>query len=133
MRLDGRAVAAFVLLLLVTPVSAADQTGVFGVVQDPQGHPLPDAKVQVQSDATGARWTVKSDDRGLYSVSGLPTGEYKITVRSPGFRTVSRVGAVVSSSEGLHLDFEMEIIGLHEVITVTSERDRLDPRAAIAC
>ncbi|HLJ44823.1 MAG TPA: TonB-dependent receptor [Bryobacteraceae bacterium] len=115
------------LLLLGTPVAAADQNGVFGLVLDPSGHALPDAKVQVQSNDTGARWSTKTGNSGQYSVAGLAPGEYKVTVRSPGFRTISRVGAVLTPAAGLHLDFSMEIIGLHEVITVVSDREHLDP------
>ena len=45
----------------------------------------------------------------------------------PGFRTVSRVGVVLDVRQGLPLDFAMELLGLHEVITVVGGRDDMDP------
>ena len=84
------------------------------------------AAVQVQSETTGARWRAQTDDAGRYSIAGLP-GAYKITVRMPGLRTVSRVGAVVEPGGSLAADFSMELLTLHDTITVVSSRDDLDP------
>jgi hypothetical protein len=47
-----------------------------------------------------------------------------------GFRTVSRVGAVLDASEGLRIDFSLELLHLHETITVVSGEDRMDPSGA---
>ena len=51
-------------------------------------------------------------------------------VRLSGFRTVSRVGAALASGETARIDFVMELLGLHEVITVESGGDSLNPAAA---
>jgi hypothetical protein len=120
---------SFVLsaLLLAVSLPAEAQTGVFGVVQDSSGIVLPDAEVQVQNEATGARWRTRSDGNGQYSVAGLPPGQYKLTVRLPGFRTISRIGAVVDVENGLSVDFVMELLMLHEVVTVVSGHDEIDP------
>lgn len=115
------------LLLFAGCGFAAEQSGIFGVVRDVTGHVLPDIDLQVQSESTGARWRVRSNDDGRYAVEGLPPGRYKVTVRMPGFRTVSRVGVVLDVRQGLPLDFAMELLGLHEVITVVGGRDDMDP------
>ena len=121
---------AIYVLLIARVALAGDSGGVFGKVQDSSGHALADAMVLVQSESTGARWKLRVDDNGGYSVAGLAPGRYKVTVRITGFRTVSRVGAVVDSGGGLQIDFAMELLGLHEVITVTTGRDALNPAAA---
>jgi len=48
----------------------------------------------------------------------------------PGFRTVSRVGALIDSPSGLALDVSMDLLTLHDAITVVSARDALDPSAS---
>ncbi len=115
------------VLLLAVGLPAEAQTGVFGIVQDSSGMVLPDAEVQVQNEATGARWRTRSDGNGQYAIAGLSSGRYKLTVRLPGFRTISRIGAVVDVVNGLSLDFVMELLILHEVVTVVSGHDEIDP------
>src|SRR5580692_1792172 len=127
MRVAPRTFPLFASLLWAVAAYAGDSGGVFGTVRDGRGRTLSDVDVQIQSESTGARWKTSADDTGHYSVNGLAPGIYKVTVRMPGFRTVSKVGAVVDSSEGLRVDFEMELLGLHEVITVEGRGDALDP------
>ncbi|HXJ38282.1 MAG TPA: TonB-dependent receptor [Bryobacteraceae bacterium] len=120
---------AIVVSLFTGAAFAGEPGNVFGQVEDSSGHSLRDAEVVVQSAATGVRWRVRSGDDGSYEVAGLAAGRYKIMVRMPGFRTVSRVRAVLGSA-GLRVDFAMELLSLHEVITVTSGRDAMDPASA---
>src|SRR3954447_13730893 len=89
------------LLLFGMGGFAARPTGIFGMVRDVGGRSLPDADVQVQNETSGARWRTRSDEQGRYEVEGLPAGRYKVTARLPGFRTVSRVGVVLDSRQGL--------------------------------
>ena len=109
---------------------AAEAGGITGAVEDASGHALVNADVLVQSESTGARWRIRTDDNGRYEVGGMPPGRYKVTVRLPGFRTVSRVGAALEPGEAVRVDFAMELLGLHEVITVESGRDALNPAAS---
>jgi hypothetical protein len=116
------------LLLALLPRAEAQQpASIYGSVVDSFGHVVVGAAVQMQSESTGARWRVQTGDAGRYSVAGLLPGRYKITIRMPGFRTVSRVGAVLDASSGLPLDFTLELLMLHDAVTVVSSRDDLDP------
>ena len=61
-------------------------------------------------------------------MAGLSPGQYKLTVRLPGLSDCPRrVGAVLDSEKGLSLDFAMELLALHEVVTVASGHDEIDP------
>ncbi|MBV9745489.1 MAG: TonB-dependent receptor, partial [Acidobacteriia bacterium] len=116
-------------LSIVWVLAAADAAVLSGLVEDTSGHPLANANVLVQSESTGARWRIQTDDSGRYQITGISPGRYKITTRLAGFRTVSRVGAAVEDGETARIDFSMELLGLHELITVESGRDALDPAA----
>jgi hypothetical protein len=98
-----------------------------GQVADASGQPLASANIIVQSEGSGARWRIRTDEKGHYGVAGLASGLYKVTVRLPGFRTVSRVGERLESGQAARVDFVMELLGLHTVITVESGRDALNP------
>jgi len=116
-----------IALLFGTRLPAADQSMIYGVVEDATGQALAGADVRIQGEFTGARWKLTSDNEGRYSVAALPAGEYKITVRFPGFRTVSKVGAALKAGQELQLDFAMELLTLHQVVTVVGGREDLDP------
>ncbi|HEV3201069.1 MAG TPA: carboxypeptidase-like regulatory domain-containing protein [Bryobacteraceae bacterium] len=121
---------SLLIALLVAAAGAANAQGVIsGTVRDTRGDALPEADVQVQSESTGTRWKTQSEDRGRYSISGLSPDRYKITVRLPGFRTVARGGVALDSAGHLPLDFTLDLLGLHQVITVTSGKEELDPSA----
>ena len=121
---------SFLIALLLASAGAASAQGVIsGTVRDTRGDALPEAEVQVQSESTGARWKTQSDDRGSYGISGLMPDRYKITVRLPGFRTVARGGVALDSAADLPLDFTLDLLGLHQLITVTSGKEELDPSA----
>jgi len=104
--------------------------GISGVVHDFRAQVLVGADVQVQSESTGARWKTRTEDEGRYAVAGLPPGPYKVTVRMAGFRTVARGGAILDAGQSLALDFSMELLTLHEAITVVSGHDDIDPSSS---
>src|ERR1017187_2338094 len=103
-----RLVLLVVCVLLDAALFASDQSIIYGTVQDPSGQVLAGADVQIQSESTGARWRLTSDDTGRYSVAALPPGEYKVTVRLSGFRTVSRVGVVLEDKRSEEHTFELQ-------------------------
>lgn len=116
-----------ILLLYATAQVAWGYIAISGTVHDVSGHALAFAEVQIQSESTGTLWKVQSDDKGYYSVAGLPAGLYKLTARVPGFRTVARTGVAVEPFNGARIDFLMDLLTLHQTITVVSGRDQLDP------
>jgi hypothetical protein len=122
-----RVISAMVLVALLAAAPAAGASVLSGQVADVRSRPLAGANIVVQSDSSGARWKTSTDQNGRYQIAGLARGRYKITVRLAGFRTVSRLGAVLESGEASRVDFALELLGLHEVITVESDRDALNP------
>ncbi|MEI9973159.1 MAG: carboxypeptidase-like regulatory domain-containing protein [Ignavibacteriota bacterium] len=116
-----------ILAALSASILDAAGRGVCGEVEDSRGRILAGAAVVIQSESTGARWSTAAGPDGRYSVAPLDPGRYKVTVRMPGFRTVSRVGAVLDSGEEVRIDFAMEVLAIHETITVTSDPDAMNP------
>jgi hypothetical protein len=71
------------LTVNVAPVRGQTDTGLInGTVSDSTGAVVPNAKIRVKSIATGAERVSATDDRGFYSVSGLPAGLYAVTVEA---------------------------------------------------
>src|SRR5258708_12814838 len=86
-----RQVAMFRLLVLSVLFSACafaqrDLATVLGIVTDPQGGTIPNAKVNIVEDATGLSYDVITDSNGEYIRPLIKPGIYTITVEVPGFK-----------------------------------------------
>jgi hypothetical protein len=111
-----------VLLLFVSWSSAQVQNGQFaGVVTDPTGAAIANAKVTVSNPSTNFTDTTATNQSGLYNLKELPVGTYKITVEAPGFKTVSNNGVSVNAGTVAHLDFKMQVGQTHEIVEVSGE------------
>ena len=84
--------SCLVLLLCSIPIllTAQVQNGQFtGVVTDPSGAAIPNAKVTVTNTGTNLAITTSTTQSGLFVARELPPGTYKITAEASGFKTVS--------------------------------------------
>jgi uncharacterized surface anchored protein len=82
--------AVFLLAVLVLPASlyAQETRGrITGRVTDATKATLPGATVTVTDLARGATATATTNEQGLFQVSYLLPGTYKIAVEFPGFKT----------------------------------------------
>ncbi len=95
----GFAISAFAQ----APASTA---GIAGTVTDNSGAVFPGATVTVR-DAAGLARSLTTNDRGEYSVSGLPVGSYSISVTSPGFKDFHKSGVSIANGEMTHVDVSL--------------------------
>ncbi len=105
------------LILLAVPLLAQDAE-ISGLITDPAGLAVPNAKVVVQSADTGATRTVFSNQQGEYSVPALSPGPYNITVEANGFATIHQDSVVVEVDQRARLDFTLTVGSKAETITV---------------
>jgi predicted TPR repeat methyltransferase len=81
-------VMAIAAALVVGSLPAAAQTGrIGGTVKDDKGQPLKGATIVAENpNASPSSFTATSDDRGRWSIIGLRSGNWKVTVSAPGFQ-----------------------------------------------
>jgi hypothetical protein len=78
----------FALFLLSATAPAQHIRGALeGTVTDQNGAVVRGATVTVVSDATGAKITATSDDRGSFNFQNLEAGTYKTKIEMQGFST----------------------------------------------
>ncbi len=84
--------------LLFTPSAFAQvQSGTLtGTVTDPTGAVIPNAAIVLTNQANGSKFTSKSNGSGSFTFTGLPTGDFAISISSPGFQSFTE--------KGIHLD-----------------------------
>ena len=114
------AVAAAALAAM--PALAQSPTGsITGNVLDGSGAGLPGATVTVTSVDTGATKTTTSGAQGSFTFPLLPPGRYSVASELTGF-SAAKVGNVTVSIGGQEkVTLKMEIGGVKEAITVSSE------------
>jgi hypothetical protein len=78
-----------VLTLATLPVAAQmDRAVLTGTVLDPSKSVVPNAKVIAHAVATDIDYTANSNSAGVYTLTGLPVGQYKASVSATGFDTL---------------------------------------------
>jgi hypothetical protein len=80
-----------------------------GVVRDPSAAVVPGASVAIRSVLTGVATTARTNAEGAYAFPVLPIGEYVLTVRAPGFKTLERPAIRIVSSEAITVDVQLEL------------------------
>jgi len=80
-----------------------------GTVTDPSGANVANATVRVYDASNNLVGTATTDDSGNYEVSGLPEGNYRIQVVSPGFRTYAESNVPVTSGEEASKDVALRV------------------------
>jgi hypothetical protein len=85
MRAIGLAVLAAFFMLAPARSWAGAFGGVHGTVQDAQSRPVSGAHVTLQSVASGAVRTVRTDEQGRFDFPNVPLGTYQLSVAAEGF------------------------------------------------
>jgi len=93
-----------------------------GVVQDPTGAIIPNAKVTLQNAATGAERTSQSNASGAFTFSAVASGDYKLTFQQAGFKQLVRSDIHLNPGDSLSLpDIHLELGEASETVSVGEE------------
>jgi hypothetical protein len=78
-------------------------SNIAGVVVDPRGEPVEDAKVIASSDALGSYHITHSDASGRFHLGGLLPGHYQVIARRPGSEVDGPPVEVTTTDRGIEL------------------------------
>ena len=97
------------------------QTGISGVVTDPQGSVIVGAKVVVKQ-VGGASFTATTNGQGVYTIPSLTADEYTVTASAGGFATAQKkflllVGQIAQ------LDISLPLAGTSSTVVVEASND----------
>jgi hypothetical protein len=123
----ARFVALFLGWLAAGSAPAVAQSNlgtITGVVTDTTGSVLVGAEVTVTRSTTAQPQTTTVNEAGVYLMSGVVAGSYRVTVSAQGFKTVSR-DIVVDAAQRLRLDITLEPGDIAETVVVETARPLL--------
>jgi len=96
----------------------SDNTSVNGTVKDPTGAAVPNAKITLRNDNTGATRETTSSAAGTYVIPSIPSGTYTLTVEVQGFKKFETKSNKVDANLPATIDATMQVGGVSETVTV---------------
>jgi hypothetical protein len=117
------------LLALCLPsscVAQATNATISGVVLDPSGRVIPDADVEILNDATGVQYACKTNGVGIYTLSILPPGQYRVQLSKIGYKTLIKPGVILNVESAVALNFTLPVGATSESITVEAGASMLN-------
>jgi hypothetical protein len=103
-----RSAALLGVLGVVLAVSAADAATMSGTVTGPDGAPVRAAFVQARHAGMKMTVSVLTDNQGKYVVENLPAGDYRLSIRAPGFRADPKSGIKLTAEQTIAHDFALQ-------------------------
>jgi virginiamycin B lyase len=97
-----------VLGFVVGAASFADAATISGIVTGPDGAPMRAAFVQARNAKTKITVSVLSNNQGQYRVENLPAGDYRMSIRAPGFRADPKSGVKLTDDQKFTQDFALQ-------------------------
>src|SRR5437762_9536689 len=91
-----------------------------GTVLDGSGAAVPGATVTATNLATGVATTRVTTQAGVYALSPLPAGEYRVDVTLDGFRPFKQERVVVDALGVVGLNVTLEVGALQQAVTVSA-------------
>lgn len=119
--------------MLFSPAPQAQTSRVNGTlrlqVMDGSGAGIAAAPVTIANDATGFRRQAVTGGQGLALITGLPDGQYGITVNAAGFQTYSQANVHVSVGSETSLQVTLQVSGVQQQVKVSAQAAALDTTA----
>jgi hypothetical protein len=108
-----------------------------GTVTDPNGAGIPAAKVDAVEMHKGIHMDATTDSSGLYRISDVLPGLWKITVTASGFNTTETDNIVIDANNAVRMDEKLAIASNNTNVTVTTappelQTDRADVHVDIS-
>src|SRR5580700_9504166 len=119
MRLCGIGFLRILSLLFAGCISAQSPNGIInGLVLDPTGGVIAGAEIRIVNDATAVQYTGRTNGEGIYVVTNLPPGTYRLQVSKIGFKTLIKPDIILNVQDSLAINFTLPVGAASVTITV---------------
>jgi outer membrane receptor protein involved in Fe transport len=102
-----------------------------GRVLDPQGSPVPAARVTVSREDMAFSRSVTTGAEGTFVVPDIPPGAVDVVVSAPGFADTRRTGVVLEVGRTTVLDVDLRLGGVQETLDVSAAAVNVDTSRSV--
>ncbi|MGB7136060.1 MAG: TonB-dependent receptor [Acidobacteriaceae bacterium] len=123
----SRGVSALILSLFLTVLAAAQvaSTSLRGVVKDPSGAVVPNAKITLTNAATGQVISATSNGSGEYAFPQIPPARYTIEAIASGFGSQTKEAELLVNQPAT-INFTMTVQAASQVVNVSAAAETLN-------
>jgi Carboxypeptidase regulatory-like domain len=114
--------SAFFGFFLIASGPAAAQVNrgaIVGIVTDPSGARVVNARVTITNRDTGQPSRVTTDDEGNYKASLLKIGPYSVAATKQGFETTVQATVDVTVNQSVRVDLVLKLGATSQTVEVT--------------
>ncbi len=131
-RVSSIAIALLAILCLtVAPVFAqSDTSTISGIVKDPSGAVVVNAKVTVRNEATAFERITSTNEAGFYTVPNLAPGYYTVVVEAAGFKTFTQTRNNLQAALPSQVNADLTVGQVSESINVEASAAQLNTESA---
>ena len=101
-----------------------------GLVTDSNGAALPGVQIHVQNTDTNFVQSAETNGSGVYLVTPLNPGPYKVTAEKTGFRKLVQSGITLTVDQAATLNLALQVGDVKEVVTVTADVELINTTTA---
>src|ERR1041384_5763817 len=105
--------------LLSTASAQTFQSQITGVVRDPSGAVIPNARVVATNSATGVSFSAESNEQGIFRLLALPPAQYKVATSARGFKTSEQGPVTLQVNDVVELDVALQVGDASEQVQVS--------------
>src|SRR3954447_12149789 len=98
-----------------------------GIVSDPSGAVVANAKVTLRNSLSGDVRESTTDSQGYYTFASVPVGTYNATIEAPGFQGYKINDISLGGGERRNVNVSLQVGSTNQTVEVTGTADILTP------
>ncbi|MFN9754006.1 MAG: carboxypeptidase-like regulatory domain-containing protein, partial [bacterium] len=117
-------------LLALSGFAQSDNASISGVVKDPSGAVVANAKVSVKNDSTAFERQTTTNNSGFYTVTNISPGYYTVSVEATGFKKTATSRNKLDAGVPIAVNIELSVGQLTESVTVEASTAQVNTESA---